>query len=132
MNPLFSVPLSGLALQGKRLATSASNVANIGSTGVRSDIAETAEDGFVPHRVLGVAGPQGSVRGESRPINPPSVLHFDPGAPDADAEGLVARPNVSLEQEMVTQLQAKQAYKANLRVIQTLDEMVGSLLDVKS
>ena len=53
MNPLFSVPLSGLALQGKRLATSASNVANIGSTGVRSDIAETAEDGFVPHRVLG-------------------------------------------------------------------------------
>ena len=132
MNPLYSIPLSGLALQSKRLASSASNVANIGSTGVRSDIAEGAEDGFVPHRVIGVAGPQGGVRGESRPMNPPSVLRFDPGAPDADAEGLVARPNVSLEQEMVTQLQAKQAYKANLKVIQTLDEMIGSLLDVKS
>ena len=132
MNPLFSIPVSGLAFQSKRFAQSAENVVNLGSTGVRSDRAEGAEDGFVPHRVVGVTGAQGGVRAASQPINPPSVFFYDPGAPDADAEGVVARPNVSLEQEMVTQLQAKQAYKANLKVIETVDEMLGSLLDVKS
>jgi flagellar basal-body rod protein FlgC len=132
MNPLFSIPVSGLNLQTKRLAVSASNVANLGSTGVRTDRAESAENGYVPHRVVGVTGPQGGVRGESRPIDPPSVQYYDPGAPDADEQGVVARPNVALEQEMVTQLQAKQAYKANLKVIETVDEMLGALLDIKS
>lgn len=132
MNPIFNIAVSGLNLQSKRLAVSADNVVNLGSTGVRTDRVDSGEEGYVPHRVLGVAGPQGGVRGESRPVDPPSVLRYEPGAPDADEQGLVARPNVALEQEMVTQLQAKQAYKANLKVIETLDEMLGALLDIKS
>lgn len=131
MNGLFGVPLSGLATQSKRFANSAQNVVNLGSTGVRSGSAEN-DTGFAPQRVQAVAGPQGGVRGQTVPISPPSVLRYDPGAPDADDEGLVARPNVSLEEETVTQIEAKRAYQANLRVIQTMDEMLGSLLDVNS
>ncbi len=128
MNGLFGVPLSGMATESKRLAVSAQNVANLGSTGVRSESAE--EDGYVPQRVLATAGPQGGVRGQTVPKSPPSVLLYDPDAPDADEEGVVARPNVQLEEEVVTQIQAQRAYEANVQVLETMDEMVGTLLDM--
>ena len=66
------------------------------------------------------------------PISPPSILVYDPNNPGADSEGLVALPNVSLEEEFVVQLQAKTAYKANLAVLKTQEEVLGSLLDVAS
>lgn len=132
MTSLFSLPLSGLALQGKRFAASASNVANITSTGVRGEPPAEGDPGFVPRRVEATAGPGGGVRGEFRPITPNAVLRYGPGAPDADAEGTVARPKVSLVEETVTQIDAKRAYEANLAAIKTIDEMTGSLLDRKS
>ena len=132
MTSIFSVPLSGLALQSKRIANSASNVANISSTGVRTDPPNANDEGFVPHRVQATAEPEGGVRASLHATTPPAVLRYDPGAPDADAEGLVARPNVSLVEETVTQIDAKRAYQANLAVIKTMDEMIGSLLDLKS
>ena len=132
MNSVFGVPLSGLQTQSKRLAVSAENVANVSSQGVRPGQADVDSEGFVPHRVLATAAPDGGVRSERVPVSPAAVLAYDPGAPDADEQGLVARPNVSLEQEAVTQLQAKRVYQANLKVVQALDQMLGNLLDVKS
>lgn len=132
MNGLFTVPLSGLNAQAKRLGVSAQNVVNIGSTGVRSDPPDAADPGYVPQRVEAVAEPGGGVRAQSVPISPPATFVHDPGDPAADADGLVPRPNVSLEREMVTQIDAKRSYEANLKVLETVDEMVGSLLDVAS
>ena len=57
---------------------------------------------------------------------------FDPSNPDADAEGVAFLPNVSLEAEFVEVLQASAAFKANLKVIQTQDELLGSLVDIAS
>ena len=132
MTSIFSVPLSGLALQSKRIANSASNVANISSTGVRTDPPSAGDEGFVPHRVQATAEAEGGVRASLHATTPPAVLRYEPGAPDADAEGLVSRPNVSLVEETVTQIDAKRAYQANLAVIKTMDEMIGSVLDLKS
>ena len=132
MNGLFAVPVSGLHAQAKRIGVSAQNVANLGSTGVRSDPPEAADDGYVPQRVEAVAEPGGGVRAQSVPISPPATFVHDPGDPAADADGMAPRPNVSLERETVTQIDAKRAYEANLRVIETVDDMVGSLLDVAS
>ena len=132
MNSIFGVPLSGLQAQSKRLAVSAENVANVSSQGVRPDQAATDTEGFVPHRVLATAAVDGGVQTERVPVSPAAVLAYDPGAPDADAQGLVARPNVSLEEEAVIQLQAKRVYQANLKVVQALDQMLGNLLDVRS
>lgn len=39
---------------------------------------------------------------------------------------------VALEQEVVDQMTATYAFKANLQTIKTQDEMMGSLLDVKA
>ena len=132
MNGLFAVPVSGLNTQAKRLGVSAQNVVNMGSTGVRSDPPAADDDGYRPQRVESVAQPGGGVRGRAVPVSPPSTFVYDPDDPAADAEGLAPRPNISLEREMVTQIEAKRAYQANLKVIETVDEMLGSLLDVDS
>ena len=132
MNGLFAVPQSGLTTQAKRFGVSAQNVVNIDSTGVQSDPPAPDDRGYVPQRVLAVAEPGGGVRGESVPISPPSTFVQDPDDPAADADGLAPRPNVSLEQEMVTQMEAKRLYQANLKVLETVDEMTGSLLDIAS
>ncbi|MBB1076227.1 flagellar basal body rod protein [Rhodoferax sp. 4810] len=41
-----------------------------------------------------------------------------------------ARPGASLETDVVTQLQAKNAFLANLAVFKTQDRMAGALLDL--
>src|ERR1043166_1189122 len=45
---------------------------------------------------------------------------YTPGHPDADAEGFVQMPNVSVPIEMVNLLTASRAYEANLKVLQSL------------
>jgi len=112
--------LSSLFAQARSLAVSAANVANLRSVN------------YEPQRVVQTSGPEGGVRAATVPITPPSVLVYDPNNPAADNDGLVALPNVSLEEEFVVQLQAKVAYKANLAALETQDEVLGDLLDVVS
>lgn len=44
----------------------------------------------------------------------------------------VPQPGVSLEQEIVDQLAASHAFKANLHVLRTEGDMMGSLLDTRA
>jgi flagellar hook protein FlgE len=46
--------------------------------------------------------------------------------------GLKKGSNVDIAEEMVDQIIAKAAFKANVNVIKANDEMIGSLLDIKS
>ena len=130
----FHISVSGLAAQAKRLAVSASNLVNMRSAGVDPAATDPAatDQAFRPQRTIDVAQPGGGVRAEVVPISPPSVPLFDPGDPRADADGVVHLPNVSLEEELVTQIAAKRAFQANLRTLQAQDEMLGALLDLKS
>ena len=43
-----------------------------------------------------------------------------------------ATEGVSLEKEVVDQMQAKSTYTANLQVLKTADRMLGSLLDTRA
>ena len=132
MNPIYSTSLSGLLAQGERLAVSAKNIANARSVGQGSAPDQT-EEAFVPQRVSEVSvADGGGVRTERRPISPASIPSFEPGSPDAGEDGIVNRPNVSLEEEFTIQIQAKRAYEANLAVIKTQDELLGRLLNIKT
>lgn len=128
----FSVPLSGLAAAAKRLQVSAENVANLRSVGYAPDRSQREQEGYQARRVQQVSTANGGVKATPIPISPASVLSYEPSDPDADAEGLIARPNVSLEEELVEQLLAEKAYKANLKVIEAQDEMLGRVLDIES
>ena len=47
----------------------------------------------------------------------PPIQRFDPGHPDANEEGYVAFPNVSVVDEMSNLMSASRAYEANLVIL---------------
>jgi len=55
---------------------------------------------------------------------------YEPGHPDADAEGWVALPNVDSAEEMVDLLSASRAYQANLTAINIIRDMVQKALEL--
>lgn len=131
MTSVFNTALSGLAAQSKRLEVSANNVVNLRSTGVQPGATPQAGE-YVPQKVALTSVAGGGVRAKAVPVDPPSFQSYEPGAPDADADGFAARPNVDLATELVTQLDARRSYQANLKLIETQDEILGDLLDVIS
>ena len=132
MTSVFSIAASGLAAQSKRLAVSADNVANIRSLGLKADRSNAESGAYEPKQAALSSVRGGGVRAEAVPVDPPSYQSYEPNDPDADANGQVPRPNVSLEREVVTQIEAVRAYQANVQTIKAHDRMLGSLLDAFS
>ncbi len=140
MSSVFDIAASGLKAQSRRLAVSANNVANVLSLGVHPDPALAKPEGFTPQRTVfssqslggALGGAGGGVTASTAPISPAAFLSYQPDHPDADPDGLVPLPNVSLEQEMVEQIQALRLFQANVKTIQTQDRMLGALLDIVS
>ncbi|MFH1157502.1 MAG: flagellar basal body rod C-terminal domain-containing protein [Pseudomonadota bacterium] len=129
-----SIALSGLMAQSQRLAASASNIANAGTTGVLPTGESPASTVYRPLSVSTIAltagtGMGGGVRAEvtSDPDGYSPV--YDPSSVYANNEGLVAAPNVDLTREIVNLIEIKSLFKANLSVIKTYDKMMGELLD---
>ena len=55
---------------------------------------------------------------------------YDPGNPDADAEGYVAMPNVDTITEMVNMISATRAYEANVTSINTTKSIAMKALEI--
>ena len=55
---------------------------------------------------------------------------YDPAHPDADAEGYVEMPNVSVITEMMDMMAASRAYEANVTAIQSAKRMAGKALEI--
>ena len=125
MTQVLSNAVSGIQVQGKRLAASAHNVATA-TVVVPSDAMEQTAG---PVAVDPVSAAGGGVRGQTRFLTPAYVPAYDPDHPQADSGGTVGRSNVSLEEEAVRQIEAQRAYEANVKVLQVGDAMLGALLD---
>ena len=146
MGSVFDIAVSGLKAQSRRLAVSADNVANLSSLGVHPDPQLAKPEGFAPQRTVfssqflaqaqaqaqGGGGGGSGVTASTAPISPASFLSYQPDHPDADPDGMVPLPNVSLEQEVVEQIQALRLFQANVKTIQVQDRMLGALLDIVS
>ena len=55
---------------------------------------------------------------------------YDPGHPDADAQGYVTMPNVNTVTEMTDLIGASRAYEANVTAMQTAKSMFARTLDI--
>ena len=55
---------------------------------------------------------------------------YDPGHPDADAQGYVAMPNVDPVTEMVDLITASRAYEANVTAMQAAKQMFTKTLEL--
>lgn len=138
----LNTSISGLTAAVKRASAAASNIANAGSTlsidpvlqisGADADGQSDAYSGYRPVRIQQKTVVGGGTEAVARPVEPPFAPVVDPGHPDADADGVVKLPNVSLVEELVELKRAHHAYKANLAVIRTVDDLLGTLVDRKA
>jgi flagellar basal-body rod protein FlgC len=55
---------------------------------------------------------------------------YDPGHPDADANGYVTMPNVNTVTEMTDLITSSRAYEANATAMQTAKQMFTKTLDI--
>ena len=55
---------------------------------------------------------------------------YDPGHPDANAQGYVAMPNVNPVTEMVDLISASRAYEANVTAMQAAKQMFARTLEL--
>lgn len=60
----------------------------------------------------------------------PPQMRFDPGNPDANAQGFVAYPNVDPVNEMVDLLGAVRAYQMNSSAVQATKQMIQQSIDL--
>lgn len=60
----------------------------------------------------------------------PPRLVANPSHPDADANGMVAMPNINLHEEMVDLMAASRAFEANLSVVKTARSMAQQTLAI--
>lgn len=57
-------------------------------------------------------------------------LVYDPGHPDANAEGYVEKPNVNVVTEMVDMITAQRAYEAGTTVMNAAKSMASKALEI--
>lgn len=60
---------------------------------------------------------------------PPRAI-YNPGHPDANADGMVAMPNVNIHEEMVDMIAASRSFEANLAVLKTARSMALQTLGI--
>ena len=65
-----------------------------------------------------------------RADNTQGPLVYEPGHPDANADGYVERPNVNIVAEMVDMISASRGYEANTTTINAAKSMVSAALRI--
>ena len=106
--------LSALNAFGTSLDVRANNVANVNS------------ENFKKSRAINIEGENGEVRTDIIKIDEDSI---NPSVSQEDVSE--AQPsNVDLAEEIPGTIIDERGYQANLKIIQTKDEMIGSVLDI--
>lgn len=131
----ISIALSGLNAATKRVGASASNIANMGTTGSLEagkqapyDALTTRQSAISP--ASGGSGAQagGGVRSDIISAGRGFIPSYAPDSPFADENGIIGAPAVDLAEEAVHMMLAKTSYKANISVIKTAQDMSDELL----
>ncbi len=60
----------------------------------------------------------------------PPIRRYEPGHPDADAQGYVEMPNINPVEEEVNLMGAARSYQANVSAVQATKNMISSALEI--
>lgn len=151
----LDIAASGMSVQRQRMETIATNVANAETTRTegggpyRRRVVEISAGDRTPAPVA-----DAGARNGTQPAVPPtptdgSTLRapgayvtaitedpsegprvYEPGHPDADADGYVRYPNVNVTQEMVDMMDARRLFEANATVFQSVKAMLRRAIDI--
>jgi len=134
----LEISASGLGAERVRMNTIASNLANAHTT-------RTAEGG--PYKRLDPVfeavglSPGGELYSGENGValvnvariqtdSRPGTMVYEPGNPDANAQGYVEYPNVNAVEEMVNMITASRAYEAGVTSIESVKQMAHSALAI--
>ena len=133
----MEVSASGLSAERTRMNVAAGNLANAQTTQAagggpykRRDVilsavdAPSAQNTPFAQQVKGVAVSQ-----ITQDAAPPR-LEYDPGHPQANAQGYVAYPNINPVEEMVDMITASRAYEAGITTMTTAVNMAERALGI--
>ena len=134
MSSISTIALSGMNAAARRLEVSASNVANVMSDGAlpgaNGTVPAGAPTAYAPLEVVQTASAGGGTQTSVTTVTPSTTAVYDPQAPFANQDGLVAAPNVDLSQEMVGQMIASYSFSANAAMMKAGDRMTKALFDI--
>lgn len=125
---------SGLSAERQRMELAAHNIANAHTTRTPEGtayrrrqvvFAEALQQATGTNQQPGLGGV--TVAGIVTDDSPLPVV-YDPGHPDANADGLVQMPNVLIPHEMVDLMTASRAYEANLKSLELFRQMTEQSL----
>jgi flagellar basal-body rod protein FlgC len=145
----LNVSATGLTAERLRMDVTAENLANAQTTRgadgqpyKRKEVvlAEAQSGGSFGSQLASAMGARGSAGGGVQPggvevagiteDSTPGKLVYDPGHPDANAQGYVQMPNVDTVAEMVDLITAQRGYEANVTAMQSAKQMFTKTLDI--
>ena len=116
ISPLSSA-LSGMSAHATKLAVAANNIANINTDQFKKSTATIESN---------ISGqPETKI---TQSTTPGAILVNSEGLPEG--ETIRELSNVDIAEELVQMKVAEYGYKANIGVIRTQDEMIGTILDI--
>jgi len=130
----LDVSTSGLVAQRARLNAISSNIANMSTTRNERGEPEPYQPRFVTFqtdtKLTTLGGGAGVKIGSVEHSNEAPKMKYEPGHPDADAQGYVRYPAVDMTTEFVDALEATRAYEANIGVIEVTKNMTEQSLRI--
>ena len=129
MDGASNIAVSGMLASATWMGAIASNVANMNDTAALPS-GNAPYTGYQPVTTVMSATASGGVSAQVEPVTPAYSAGYDPSAPQANAQGLVAVPNVDLTTSVVDQTMALQSYKANTAVFSVAEQMANVTLDM--
>ncbi|HUJ57878.1 MAG TPA: flagellar basal body rod protein FlgC [Kofleriaceae bacterium] len=132
----MEVSASGLAAERTRMNVAASNLANAQTTQAEGGGPYKRRDVVLASAALpGTTGPDAqAIRGvqvsQITQDGSPPRLEYDPGNPQANAQGYVAYPNINPVEEMVDMITASRAYEAGITTMSTASSMAERALSI--
>jgi flagellar hook protein FlgE len=117
MISVYQTALSGLKAFSTKLQSNSNNIANANTDGFKKSMVQNS-----------AVAPQG-VKAQTEKVSPPGPDIFQ--QTDTGME-LTELSNVDLATELVNMKLNSTMYKANLKTIESVDDMTATLLDIKS
>ena len=136
MTDAMTISASGMRAAIATLSSVAENLANANSDGPVPNtpptqaVAQTAGSVYQPTVSVQSAAPGGGVITSLQPSLPAYNLAYDPQAPYANMQGMVATPNVDMPTQILDQIEAANSFRANVAVYKAASGLYKSLLDI--
>ena len=124
MRPL-GISSEGMATQQKFMEVIAANIANASTT-------RTPEGGPYRRQIAVAGADPASGAPSMKQVADPKTgrMLYDPGHPDANADGFVQYPNIDVTTELVDLMLVRRVHEANVSVFQAAKSMLKKALEI--